>query len=304
MIYTVTLNPSLDYVMDLGALIPGVINRSSCERILPGGKGLNVSQVLAGLNVPSAAVYFAAGFTGGELTELLRGKGIETHPILLPSGMTRINVKVRAGEETALNASGPPVDAASLEALAEVLEAAGEGDVAVFSGSVPRSLPADIYARLAAGLRRRGAEVVIDAEGEALLRTLPLRPWFIKPNHEELGAVLGRPLRSPQEALAGAGILQARGARHVLVSMGAAGAVLLTEKGERLWAENPPGKAVNTVGAGDSMVAGFLAALLDGRSPAEALCLGVAAGSATAMADGLAGGEEIRALAKKVRLQK
>lgn len=303
MIYTVTLNPSLDFVMDVAHFERGAINRSSGEMLLPGGKGINVSQVLNELSVENTALYFAAGFTGEKLSELLRAAQIRSRAIRLDAGMTRINVKIRAEEETAVNAAGPPVPPEKLALLYQILEGVGEGDTLVFSGNVPASLPDTVYSEMAAIVRKQKAKFVLDAAGKALLQALGQSPWFIKPNHEELAEILGEEVGSPAKALKGARLLQEKGALMVLVSMGEEGALLLGEDGRAFLAENPRGRVRNTVGAGDAMAAGFLAGILSGAGPEEALRLGTAAGSATAFSDGLASRDEIEALRDKVSIR-
>lgn len=305
MIYTVTLNPSLDYVMDLEHFAEKAINRSFQELILPGGKGINVSQVLRELEMETTAVYFAAGRTGSFLAGLLEERQIPTKVITLPAGSTRINVKLRvAGEETAINASGPAVTDEALQAFVAFLERLLPGDVLVLSGNVPKPLSDNIYADLATRVLKAGASFVVDATGEALMAALPQGPLFAKPNHEELAEILGREVRSPEEALEGARLLQRQGARSVLVSMGAKGAMLLWHTGEAYYAPNPEGQCRNTVGAGDSMVAGFLTGILRGSSPEDALALGIAAGSATAFSDELAKRAEIFDLLDRIQVRK
>lgn len=303
MIYTVTLNPSLDYVMDVDDFAVGAINRSRREQIFPGGKGINVSQVLRELRADSTALYFAAGFTGRHLTELLEAGRIQTHEITLPEGLTRINVKMRSGEETAINAAGPPIPDAALQALYDALGELKEDDVVVLSGNVPGTLPADIYSTIGQIVQDQGADFVLDATGDALLNGLAQHPLFIKPNHEELGEIVGRRIETPEAALEGAKVLQEKGAQSVLVSMGALGAVLLWEDGTAYFGANPEIEMKNTVGAGDSMVAGFLTGVQRKLGPAKALALGIACGSATAMSDGLATAADIDVLKQRITIQ-
>lgn len=303
MIYTVTLNPSLDYVMDVADFAVGAINRSSQEQIFPGGKGINVSQVLRELSMDNTAVYFAADFTGRHLTELLEAGRIRTRVIDLDEGMTRINVKMRAGDETAINAAGPPISDSAMRELYDTLSAVREGDVVVLSGNVPQNIPADVYTKIGAIVKEKRAEFVLDATGDALVNGLAQQPLFIKPNHEELGEILGREIADPEAARAGAAVLRDKGAKIVLVSMGAQGALLLWHDGTAYYGGNPDGKVKNTVGAGDSMVAGFLTGILQELGPTEALRLGIASGSATALSDGLATAAHIRELKDKITIQ-
>lgn len=304
MIYTVTLNPSLDYLMALPVLEPGAINRSLRERILPGGKGINVSQVLKALGLPSRAVYFSAGFTGSELTRLLREAGLEPLGIPLSEGLTRINVKAQhESGETALNAAGPAVDASALAALEAELSVLTEGDILVLSGKLPPRVPENLYARLGALAARCGAEFVVDTEGEALLQALAQHPLLVKPNREELEAVWGRAVFSYEDALEGAGFLRQFGARNVLVSLGAEGAVLLTEEQQAFKSQGPHVDLCSTVGAGDALLAAFLFAVQEGRPKREALRWAVAAGTATVGVEGLALHEEIYALLPEARVE-
>lgn len=300
MIYTVTCNPALDYVLRLpGPLAPGQTNRSCTEEVQPGGKGINVSAVLAALGVESTALGFLAGETGEWLDRLLAGSGLRTAFIRLPAGSTRINVKIKAGQETEINAAGPDIPPAALARLTAQLDALAAGDTLVLAGSVPGTLPADLYRRLLAGLAGRGVQAVVDAEGALLAGVLPYRPFLIKPNRAELEGLAGRPLPADADVSRAAAALQAAGARNVLVSLGGEGALLRTETGRTLRIEAPAGRVVNSVGAGDSMVAGFLAGWAAQGDYAAALHLGAAAGSATAFAPGLADGAAIRAAAAR-----
>ena len=303
MICTVTLNPSLDYILHAAAFAEGKVNRAEREEIFPGGKGINVSRVLAALGIRSAAYGFAAGFTGEELRRLVRAYGIDAD-FLPVAGMTRINVKIRSGKETDINASGPSVREEDLRALAEKLRLLPENSVLVLAGSAPSSLSNDCYARLVSYSGRSDLRIALDTSGKAFARSLALAPWLIKPNAEELEEAVGEKLSSRGEIASAAERLQERGARNVIVSLGGDGALLVSESGERIFVPAPQGKAVDTVGAGDSLLAGFLAAKEQGVSDAEALAQGVAAGSATAFRIGIATGEEIRALLMKMRSEK
>ncbi|MBQ2947339.1 MAG: 1-phosphofructokinase [Clostridia bacterium] len=297
MIYTVTLNPAIDYVVRLGgSLQPGGINRSAQEDYEFGGKGVNVSRVLHALGVESALLGFVAGFTGEGLEQGLRGMGLDTRFIRLPGGMTRINVKLKAGEETEINGMGPGISPEDMDRLYAQLETIGEGDVLVLSGSIPAGLPEDTYARIMARVSGRGVRVVVDASGPLLESVLACRPFLIKPNHIELGGLFGRTLSSDEEIEACARSLQKMGARNVLVSMAARGALLLDEHGRTHRIACPAGQVVNSVGAGDSMVAGFVAGYLESGDYSHALRLGTAAGSATAFSVGLAQREQIERL--------
>ena len=288
MIYTVTFNPAIDYVVWLDGLRPGAVNRARRELIQFGGKGINVSVMLARLGVESTALGFLAGFTGRAVEQGLVQDGIKTDFIQLDEGFTRINVKLKGGEETEINGQGPAIPAGALEALFRRLDRLTGEDILVLAGSIPSSLPGDIYERILARLDGRGVRTVVDAEGELLCGVLPCRPFLVKPNHLELEAVFGRELRSEEERRACAGELRKRGARNVLVSLAGDGALLLDETGAFHRIAAPKGTVRNSVGAGDSMVAGFLAGWLNTGDYARALRLGAAAGSATAFSDGLA----------------
>ena len=300
MVYTVTFNPAIDYVIRLDALTPGAINRARQELIQFGGKGINVSTVLGRLGVDSVALGFLAGFTGQALEQGLREAGVHTDFLHLPDGFSRINVKIKAGEETELNGRGPEISPHALEQLLAKLDRLVQGDILVLAGSIPACLPDDIYQRLLSRLEGRGALAVVDAEGALLSRVLEYRPFLVKPNHLELGGMFGRELHTIGEIRAGASALQQRGARNVLVSMAGEGAILLDETGRFHRIAAPEGRVRNSVGAGDSMVAGFLAGWLQTGDYEQALRLGTAAGSATAFSDGLATRAAVEALLSRM----
>ena len=293
MIYTVTFNPAIDYVVRMDSLSAGQINRAEAEEIQCGGKGINVSTVLKNLGVDNVALGFLAGFTGRAIEDGLTGAGIRTDFIHLKQGLTRINVKVKAAEETEINGIGPHIDAQALEALFAQLDALKEGDILVLAGSIPASLPSDVYQTILSRLEGRGILAAVDATRDLLVKVLPYRPFLIKPNNLELGEIFGRVLSTDEEIRECARQLQAQGARNVLVSMAAKGAMLFDETGGVHRIAAPSGTVKNSVGAGDSMVAGFLAGYLEKRDYAYALRLGTAAGSATAFSTGLAKREDI-----------
>lgn len=298
MIYTLTFNPALDYAVFLDSFALGETNRTVREELTCGGKGINVSIVLHRLGVDTTALGFLAGFTGRILQSWITEFGVPSDFITLPQGMSRINVKVKYQGETEINGTGPDITPEALEQLWQKLEAIAPGDTLVISGSIPKSLPADIYEQILRRLEGRDIRFVVDATGSLLAKTLPYRPFLIKPNHEELGDLCGEAL-SPEDTEAivrCARSLQDKGARNVLVSMGGAGSLLVSEDGQVLRQGTAKGTLVNSVGAGDSMVAGFLAALDQGQDYAGALKLGTAAGGATAFSDGLATAEQIRTL--------
>lgn len=296
MVYTVTFNPALDYVVRMGDFRAGETNRTESDELQWGGKGINVSTVLRNLGVDNVALGFLAGFTGQALDQGLQKAGIATDFIWLPEGLTRINVKIKAGQETEINGVGPGIPAAALEELFAKLDRLQKGDVLVLAGSIPASLPDDVYQRILARLEGRDILTVVDATRDLLCAVLPYRPFLIKPNNHELGEIFGRVLTTDQEIEECARRLQERGARNVLVSMAGAGSLLLDETGAVHRLGVPQGKVVNSVGAGDSMVAGFLAGWLEHRDYAMAHKLGAATGSATAFSEGLATREQVREL--------
>lgn len=296
MVYTVTLNPALDYVIHIEDFQTGEINRTQREEIQFGGKGINVSTVLTRLGVENTALGFLAGFTGQALAEGLRKNGIQTDFIWLTEGLTRINVKIKAGEETELNGRGPAIPSAALDELFQKLDRLQSGDVLDLSGSIPASLPDDIYQQILRQLEGRGILTVVDAAGELLCAALSYRPFLIKPNHHELGEIFGQTPVTDQELTACAKKLQKQGARNVLVSMAGEGSLLLDETGACHRLGVPRGTVRNSVGAGDSMVAGFLAGWLKTGDYETAHRMGAAAGSATAFSDGLATEAKVLAL--------
>lgn len=293
MIYTVTMNPAVDYLVYLDALRVGEIGRSAGEAFYFSGKGINVSKVLRNLGVESTALGFLAGFTGHAIADDLTSCGIPQDFCFLPSGNTRINVKIRHGAETDLNCGGPEVPEASLAEFYGKLARLEAGDTLILSGSVPRGLPKTVYADVLRAVSDREVRTVVDADGELLLNALAEHPFLVKPNREELSALLKREIRTARGVLDGAGILQRRGARNVLVSLGGDGAMLLTEDGHVYRIGVAEGKLLNSIGAGDSMLAGFLAGYAETEDFAHALRLGTAAGGATAFSEGLGTGEEI-----------
>lgn len=304
MLYTITLNPALDYYLEVPEFQAGTVNRSSRECIRAGGKGINVSRMLQQLGVESTAVYWGAGSAGKQLAELLQQENLTSREIRLEKGSSRINVKIRTdkGEETAVNASGPPVSAADQEKLFSFLRESTPQDMYFLSGSIPRALPSSFYADMASVICSAGARFILDAEGEALLSALPYRPLFIKPNRDELASAAKMPLHTLDDIARAAALLQERGARHVLVSLGAEGAVLLGEDGRIFYAEAPAGEVLNTVGAGDAMAAGFWAALAEGKALSSALAWGTAAGSASAFSAGAPSRAFVCSLYKQVQL--
>lgn len=299
MIYTVTFNPSLDYIVGVKDFIPGRVNRIEHEEIRPGGKGINVSVMLHRLGVENIALGFTAGFTGAEIRRRLAAVGCRADFIPV-DGLSRINVKLRTRAETELNGRGPDIPAFALDRLYQQLDRLDGDDLLVLAGSIPNSLPADIYETILHRLEPKKIRTVVDATGALLSNVLRYRPFLIKPNHHELGELFGVELSSKAEAAQYARKLQAQGARNVLVSMAKDGAVLLTEDGDVREAAAPSGRVKGSVGAGDSMVAGFLAGYFRTKDYAEAFRLGLAAGSATAFADWLASADEVEAVLRSL----
>lgn len=296
MVYTVTFNPALDYIVRVRDFRIGETNRTESDELQWGGKGINVSTVLGSLGVENVALGFLAGFTGRALDQGLRNTGIRTDFIWLEEGLTRVNVKIKAAQETEINGAGPAIPAAALEELFSKLDRLQSGDVLVLAGSIPASLPSDVYQRILARLADREILTAVDATGALLRAVLPYRPFLIKPNRAELGELFGKTLNSDREIEDCARRLQEEGARNVLVSMAGDGSLLLDETGAVHRLGVPRGTVRNSVGAGDSMVAGFLAGWLERGDYAWAHRLGTAAGAATAFSQGLAQQDRVREL--------
>ena len=301
MIYTVTFNPSLDYIVRLDSFTAGEINRVNYEQVLGGGKGINVSIVLGNLGHESTALGFTAGFTGEEIKRQLDTFGVKHDFVQLPAGFTRINVKVKAENETEINGQGPDISEAKREELFDKLDKLQEGDTLVLAGSIPKTLPDDIYEKIMARLEGRGIRIVVDAEKKLLLNVLKYHPFLIKPNNHELGDMFGVKLTTDEEIITYAKKLQEKGAQNVLISMAGDGAILLTEDGRSFKCPAPKGKLVNSVGAGDSMVAGFITGYMESNGDFEtAFHMGVATGSASAFSENLATRPEVEALLKTI----
>ena len=299
MVYTVTFNPAIDYVVHTGEMKLGSVNRSVSEEMYFGGKGINVSMVLAELGVRSKALGFTAGFTGEAIEQGVRSMGIDTDFVRLSQGNSRINVKIKSAEETELNGQGPHIDEEALAKLFEKLSELKDGDTLILAGSIPNSLPSDIYEKILEYLSDRKIKAVVDATKDLLLNVLKYHPFLIKPNNHELGEIFGKTLTSDSEISEYAAKLQDMGARNVLVSMAGDGALLLDEHGNIHRCGVCKGTVKNSVGAGDSMVAGFTAGSLEGDYD-YALRLGTACGGATAFSDGLAKKELIFELIKQL----
>ena len=296
MICTVTFNPSLDYIVRVDDMRLGVINRTTYEQVLPGGKGINVSIVLGNLGHESRALGFLAGFTGAEIARRVREAGVSADFIEVAEGMSRINAKIKSNEETELNGQGPLITEADIEQLYARLDVLSQDDTLVISGSVPATLPGDMYERIMERLDGRGVRIVVDAERELLTRVLPYRPFLVKPNNIELGDIYGVKLETRADVIPYAKRMQQAGARNVLVSMAGEGGVLVAESGEVFDSPAAKGTVVNSVGAGDSSVAGFLAGLAETGSYETAFRMALAAGSASAFSDHLATRPEVEEL--------
>lgn len=301
MIYTVTFNPSLDYTMRMDEVLLGMVNRTQNERFLPGGKGINVSVVLHNMGIKSIMLGFLAGFTGREIEERLRKAGCDMDFIHMTEGFSRINVKLKAAEETDINGQGPAIGAGHLDCLYKKLDCLCEDDILVLAGSIPDTVPKDIYERIMERLQNKKLRIIVDAAGDLLKRVLPYRPFLVKPNHHELGELFGVTLSNRADAARYAGRLREMGARNVLVSMAGDGAVFTGEDGSRYESDAPKGRVVNSVGAGDSMVAGFLAGYLRTSEYKDAFYMGMAAGSASAFSENLASEEEVMALYNRLK---
>lgn len=293
MIYTVTFNPSLDYIVSVDDFKLGLTNRTSSELILPGGKGTNVSTVLKNLGFESTALGFVAGFTGNEIVKRLNDMGIKSDFISIENGISRINLKLKSIDGTEINGAGPDISEEKVNKLMDKLNQLKEGDVLVLAGSIPSSMSDNIYRDIMADLKDRGVMIVVDATKDLLLNVLEYHPFLIKPNNHELGEIFDVKLTTREEVIPYGIKLQEKGARNVLVSMAGEGAVLIAEDGQVFDTPAPKGKLINGVGAGDSMVAGFVAGWIEKQDYEYAFHMGVASGSASAFSENLATKEEI-----------
>ena len=300
MIYTVTFNPAIDYVMHIPEMNAGMVNRSEREEIYFGGKGINVSFVLMELGIKSKALGFVAGFTGEAIEKGISDKGIESDFVHLKNGVSRINVKIKSGSETELNGQGPEITDEELAEFFLKLDEIKSGDIIILAGSVPNTLPSDIYERIMEKLSDREVKAVVDATKELLMNVLKYKPYLVKPNNHELGEIFGVKFTSTEEIVQYAWKLKEMGAQNVLVSMAGDGAVLLDENGKTHICGVCSGTVKNSVGAGDSMVAGFLAGSMEDNYE-YALKLGTAAGGATAFSEGLAQKDEIYRLMEQLK---
>ena len=300
MIYTVTFNPSLDYIVSVNDFQLGLTNRTDSELILPGGKGINVSTILMNLGIDSTAFGFAAGFTGEEIIREVEAMGIRSDFIKIDSGISRINLKLKNIDGTEINGSGPEISEEKIEELLRKLDILGEGDILVLAGSIPASMPADMYSTIMERLQHKNVTFIVDATKDLLINVLKYKPFLIKPNNHELGELFDVKLTTREEVIPYGKKLQKQGARNVLISMAGEGAVLVAEDGSVYEAPAPKGTLVNAVGAGDSMVAGFTAGWIETKDYRHAFYMGVSAGSASAFSEYLATKEEIMDLYEKV----
>lgn len=300
MIYTVTFNPSLDYIVSVNDFQLGLTNRTDSELILPGGKGINVSTILMNLGIDSTSFGFAAGFTGEEIIREVEAMGIRSDFIKIDSGISRINLKLKNIDGTEINGSGPEISEEKIEELLRKLDILGEGDILVLAGSIPASMPADMYSTIMERLQHKNVTFIVDATKDLLINVLKYKPFLIKPNNHELGELFDVKLTTREEVIPYGKKLQKQGARNVLISMAGEGAVLVAEDGSVYEAPAPKGTLVNAVGAGDSMVAGFTAGWIEKKDYRHAFYMGVSAGSASAFSEYLATKEEIMDLYEKV----
>ena len=293
MIYTVTFNPSLDYIVGVNDFQLGMTNRTCSEQMFAGGKGINVSIVLKNLDNDSTALGFIAGFTGEEIRDQLEHMGICSDFIKLDQGLSRINVKLKSIDGTEINGAGPVIDRQALDRLFEKLDTLQEGDTLILAGSIPASMPDSIYSDIMKRLYGKGITFVVDATKDLLMNVLKYHPFLIKPNNHELGEIFGVKISERSEVAPYAKKLQEMGARNVLVSMAGKGAVLLAEDGGIYEGPAPKGTLVNAVGAGDSMVAGFVAGWMEQKNYEHAFKMGVSTGSASAFSENLATRAEV-----------
>ena len=300
MVYTVTFNPSLDYIVSVEDFKLGLTNRTSSELILPGGKGLNVSMVLGNLGIENTALGFVAGFTGEEIVRRIEQMGVTSDLIAIANGISRINLKLKSIDGTEINGCGPEIGEKDIRKMMEKLDGLEKGDVLALAGSIPSSMPDDMYGKIMERLTGKGIMIIVDATRDLLVNVLKYHPFLVKPNNHELGEIFGKELRTRAEVIPYAKKMQEMGAVNVLVSMAGEGAVLVAENGMVYDAPAPKGKLVNGVGAGDSMVAGFIAGWMEKTDYGFDFAMGVAAGSASAFSERLATREEIETVYRQL----
>lgn len=293
MVYTVTMNPSLDYIVSVEDFKLGLTNRTTEELMLPGGKGINVSIVLSNLGIENSAIYFSAGFVGDEITRRVRESGIKAEEIRISEGCSRINLKLKSIDGTEINGMGPSISGENILELYRKLDDIKEGDTLVLAGSIPSTMPETVYSDIMERLSGRGIRIVVDATRDLLLNVLKYKPFLIKPNNHELGEIFGVELRTRESVVPYAKKLIDMGAENVIVSMAGEGAVFVSSDGQVYMREAPKGKLVNAVGAGDSMVAGFVAGYIEKGDLLHAFKMGLSTGSASAFSEFLATKEEV-----------
>ena len=298
MIYTLTFNPALDYIIEVDNYREGYVNRTKGEKILPGGKGINVSIVLSNLSTENTALGFTGGFTGMHLETLLNEKNIKTDFVHLREGITRINLKLKSEKETEINAQGPNINESEIKLLFQKINALNDGDFLVLSGSVPTSLPDTIYCDIIKSVYDKKVNVVVDAEKNLLKQTLKFNPFLIKPNHHELADICNRELKNTDDIINAALSLQEIGARNIFISIAGDGGIFITEDKEVLISPAPSGKVINSTGAGDSLLAGFLSEYITSKDYKKAFIKGICSGSASAFSHNLATKDEIENLYK------
>ena len=301
MIYTITFNPAIDYIVNVDNYREGIVNRTNGEKVLAGGKGINVSMVLGNLGVENTALGFVAGFTGNEIERVLNELSVKTDFIHLKNGFSRINIKLKADKETEINGQGPQIDTDALDELYKRLDGLKDGDCLVLAGSIPKGISDTVYCDMMKRLFGKNIKIVVDAEKTLLEKTLEYKPFLIKPNHHELGAIFDKELQNKYEVAECAVLLHKKGAKNVFVSMAGDGGVLVTENGQAMYLDAPKGKVINSTGAGDSAVAGFIAGYIENESYEKAFIRGICAGSASAFSHDLASKAEIDTLEAQIK---
>lgn len=300
MIYTITFNPALDYIVRVEDFKLGEVNRTSYEEVYAGGKGINVSIILKNLGVSSVALGFIAGFTGEEIERRVKKSGCITDFIKLDKGLSRINIKLKSEVESEINGQGPNITDEDLEELYKKLDLLDKDDILVLAGSIPKTLPENIYEIILDRISDKKIKCIVDATGELLLNVLKYKPFLIKPNHNELAELFNADIKDEEDIIKYGKELRKLGARNVLISRAGDGAIFINENGEVINCKAPFGRVVNSVGAGDSMVAGFIAGYLKNKDLKEAFKMGVATGSASAFSEGLATKEKVERLLKEI----
>lgn len=301
MVYTVTFNPSLDYIVTVDDFKLGLTNRTTSELMLPGGKGINVSIVLSNLGIENTAIYFSAGFIGDEITRKVKECGIKAEEIKVPNGCSRVNLKLKSIDGTEINGAGPDISKEAIESFYHKLEMLQKGDTLVLAGSIPQTMPETMYSDIMDRLSGKGIRIVVDATRDLLVNVLKYKPFLVKPNNHELGEIFGVELNTREDVVPYAKKMLEMGAENVIVSMAGQGAVFVSADGESYLREAPEGKLVNGVGAGDSMVAGFITGYLENQDLLHAFKMGLSAGSASAFSEYLATKKEVEAVYKTVK---